>query len=118
MKTADPHSTAGARAPVTTADALRGRIDEGRAGDKVDFPDPAASPLGTDDEAAGTPPLPADVATAGRHELTRAPADAPADTGERAPTWLREGRGIPAWAWGLAVVLVVGGIVFAMLPMG
>jgi hypothetical protein len=27
-----------------------------RTGDKVDWPDPAMAPLGTDDEAAGTPP--------------------------------------------------------------
>lgn len=33
---------------------LRDRIDHGEAGDKVDFPDPAAAPLGTDEEAAGT----------------------------------------------------------------
>jgi hypothetical protein len=29
----------------------RGRIDKGRIGDKVAAPDPAASPLGTDEEA-------------------------------------------------------------------
>jgi hypothetical protein len=34
---------------------LRADIDRGRTGDKVDWPDPAAAPLGTDDEAAGTP---------------------------------------------------------------
>jgi hypothetical protein len=41
-----------------TTDRLRHDISRGRAGDKVDFPDPAAAPLGTDDEAAGTPPSP------------------------------------------------------------
>ena len=34
-------------------DQLRERIDRGETGDKVDFPDSAAAPLGTDDEAAG-----------------------------------------------------------------
>ncbi|WP_395014857.1 hypothetical protein [Dongia sp.] len=34
---------------------LREAIDRGATGDKVDFPDPAAAPLGTDDEAAGRP---------------------------------------------------------------
>jgi hypothetical protein len=38
------------------ADQLREQIDRGQTGDKVDFPDPAAAPLGTDDEAAGRPP--------------------------------------------------------------
>ncbi len=36
-----------------TADRLRHDIDEGEAGDKKGFPDVAASPLGTDDEASG-----------------------------------------------------------------
>ena len=36
-------------------DRLRQRIDNGRGEDKIDYPDPAAAPLGTDDEAAGTP---------------------------------------------------------------
>lgn len=47
------------RDPVATADAqrLRNRIDRGLTGDKVPATDPAAAPLGTDDEAAGTSPL-------------------------------------------------------------
>jgi hypothetical protein len=40
---------------VHTAERLRAEIDRGRTGDKIDFPDPAAAPLGGDDEAAGTP---------------------------------------------------------------
>lgn len=39
-----------------TADSLRQAIDSGRTGEKADWPDPAAAPLGTDDEAAGNPP--------------------------------------------------------------
>ena len=42
------------RAP--TSDEIRRRIDSGEAADKVDFPDPAAAPLGTDAEAGGAPP--------------------------------------------------------------
>jgi len=38
-----------------TVDRLRSDIDDGRTADKVRFPDPAAAPLGSDDEAAGTP---------------------------------------------------------------
>lgn len=34
---------------------LRDAIDHGRTRDKVNWPDPAAAPLGTDEEAAGTP---------------------------------------------------------------
>jgi hypothetical protein len=35
---------------------LRDDIDKGKTGDKVAWPDPAAAPLGTDDEAAGALP--------------------------------------------------------------
>jgi hypothetical protein len=48
-----------------TVDRLRNDIDSGRTGDKVPGPDPAAAPLGSDDEAAGKPPSRARV------ELTR-----------------------------------------------
>lgn len=44
----------GDRTPTT--DQLRSAIDSGRTGEKVNFPDPAAAPLGTDAEAAGEPP--------------------------------------------------------------
>ena len=51
------------------ASILRASIDSGRGRDKIAYPDPAAAPLGTDDEAAGTPATPERVATAMRHEL-------------------------------------------------
>lgn len=38
------------------AHRMRGGHDAGAYGDKVAAPDPALSPLGTDDEAAGTTP--------------------------------------------------------------
>ena len=52
-----------------TADRLRSDIDSAETGDKIDFPDPAMAPLGTDDEAAGTPPTREQVAMAARQEL-------------------------------------------------
>jgi len=60
-------SSPGHAAP--TAQELRDAIDSGLTGDKVAFPDPAASPLGTDDEAAGTSDSPPRVATAFRQEV-------------------------------------------------
>ncbi|AWK86577.1 hypothetical protein [Azospirillum thermophilum] len=56
--TPEPPNRTG-RDPSATADAqrLRHRIDQGLTGDKVPATDPAAAPLGTDDEAAGTSPL-------------------------------------------------------------
>ncbi|RUT29253.1 hypothetical protein EMQ25_14080 [Arsenicitalea aurantiaca] len=41
---------------VPTSDQLRDHIDKGGSSDKVAYPDPAAAPLGTDDEAAGKSP--------------------------------------------------------------
>jgi hypothetical protein len=51
---ATPHDT---RSPKRTAnpDRLRQSIDRGEGADKIDYPDPAAAPLGTDDEAGGHP---------------------------------------------------------------
>ncbi len=51
-------STPSERHSPKTSDKLRHAIDRGHGGDKVAYPDPAAAPLGTDDEAAGTPPSP------------------------------------------------------------
>lgn len=60
----------------TTAQ-LRDDIDSGRTGDKVGASDPAAAPLGTDEEAAGTPLSPADIEAA-RQAEARPAADRPA----------------------------------------
>ncbi len=62
-----PQSTTPAGTP--TVEELKGAIDSGRTGDKVAFPDPGAAPLGTDDEAAGTPDTADRVAIAMRQEL-------------------------------------------------
>jgi hypothetical protein len=55
----------------STVSQLRDDIDSGRTGDKIDWPDPAAVPLGTDEEAAGTPPDPSAVEMARTLELSR-----------------------------------------------
>jgi hypothetical protein len=56
-----------------TTDRLRHDIDHGRAGDKVDAADPAAAPLGTDDEAAGHSPSGQRVQAAFREEANVEP---------------------------------------------
>lgn len=43
-----------------TTDQIREAIDSGTTGEKVGMPDPAVAPLGTDAEAAGTPPTEAE----------------------------------------------------------
>ena len=60
---------------ANTAARLRHEIDSGKTGDKVDFPDPAAAPLGTDDEASGHPITPTQASMA-RHAEVR-PLSAP-----------------------------------------
>lgn len=54
---------------IPTAQELKGAIDSGKTGDKVASYDPGAAPLGTDDEAAGTPDTADRVALAMRQEL-------------------------------------------------
>lgn len=85
--------------PPATADAMRGSIDSGKAGDKVDFPDPAAAPLGTDAEAGGTPPTRAEVALDERRQVR--PAARWSDDGPTQRMALIGG-------WLLLMVLVLG----------
>ncbi|MFV3131334.1 hypothetical protein [Niveispirillum sp. KHB5.9] len=54
-RTPAERSTPTSDEPATTIDRHRIDIDRGVTGDKVPFPDPAAAPLGTDEEAGGSP---------------------------------------------------------------
>jgi len=47
-----------------TPGLLRGKIDVGRSRDKLPWPDLAAAPLGTDEEAAGAPAMHKEIAQA------------------------------------------------------
>ncbi|RDE08482.1 hypothetical protein [Pelagibacterium lacus] len=80
--------------PPETVEELRNRIDRGETGDKVDWPDPAASPLGTDDEAGGYPPT--------REELRLETQSASIAT-PQVSSW----RGVIAYAGIAAAVLIV-----------
>lgn len=77
-----------------TADALRHALDHGRGGDKVDFSDPAAAPLGTDDEAAGHPPTREQVRQAAAEELGPARSAEVPRPRRTIPSLQRDGRGI------------------------
>ena len=66
-----------ARQSGATTEQLRHDIDQGRTGDKVRFSDPAVAPLGTDEEAAGTPIDPQVIAQTREAEARMArPTDA------------------------------------------
>jgi hypothetical protein len=60
--------------PAATTDRLRHDIDSGHTGDKVSNSDPAAAPLGTDDEAAGNPASSEEIEKARQSELRDKPA--------------------------------------------
>ncbi|HEY9213937.1 MAG TPA: hypothetical protein VIQ29_13955 [Ancylobacter sp.] len=68
---------------MPTAERLREDIDRGLTGDKVPFRDPAAAPLGTDDEAAGMPPTAEEVELARATEMGGDARNGPVVTDER-----------------------------------
>jgi len=74
-KSAQPPAEPSREAPANPAQ-LQAAIDAGATGDKAAALDPAAAPLGTDEEAAGTPPGPWEVRQAHAAEQSRAAHDA------------------------------------------
>lgn len=86
---------------------LKKDIDQGLTGDKVSYPDPAASPLGTDDEAAGTPVTRTQLDMARRTERAQGAQAGPRDVDfGAAPS--KTGRGtIVMLAAGAAIVLLL-----------
>ncbi len=88
----------------STTAQLKDDIDSGRTGDKVRHFDPAAAALGTDDEAAGTPPSGAAVARERRQE---------GELGEEAETGARRQR--VAWLLAFLLLLIILGAAFTML---
>lgn len=84
-------------------DQLRDDIDRGRTGEKVRFPDPAAAPLGTDDEAAGSRPDPGTVAAVRRDERARA------------DRMRARGSNLQAWIWVILAAAAIGLIAILLL---
>jgi hypothetical protein len=82
---------------MATVDQLRADIDSHRTRDKVAASDPAAAPLGTDEEAAGTP------LSSKAIELARAE-----EVGGVTPT--REGS-MAVWSFLLIIVVMACAIV-------
>ena len=88
---------------MANVDQLRHDIDTGRTGDKVAAPDPAAVPLGTDDEAAGATIDPRAVAALREMELrlgaqTRQSLRTPIGSRNDAISWLLTGAFASAFA--------------------
>ena len=93
-------------APVSsersTTAQLKAEIDSGRTGDKIPAHDPGLSPLGTDDEAAGTP------ADASRVSLAREEETRPR---RRRASRMQTGHGANRWVmpayYGVMVVVAL-----------
>lgn len=79
---------------MPAVDKLRSDIDRGRTGDKVPGSDPATAPLGTDEEAAGTPITAEQVELARSREIV----DKPRTT---------EDGGAPQYLFILALIIVI-----------
>ena len=88
---------------------LKGDIDSGRTGDKIAFPDPGLSPLGTDDEAAGRPASAERVALARRQEAL---IGALAKKDDPSP---QRGRYIPVLIMAVVVVIIAATAVAAVM---
>jgi hypothetical protein len=91
------------RTPATNASELRAAIDSGQTKDKVAWPDPAAAPLGTDDEAGGTPVRAGPVA-GGIAKGARYPEAKP-----------RSGPGPAVWPMVIVSLVVIAAIGWAWL---
>lgn len=91
-----------APAPHITGESVRNATDAGLTGDKIPYPDPAASPLGTDSEAAGERPSPADVPPPGK-----APIPEGQTKGHELPARTTVGIGVVSALAAAAVALVL-----------
>jgi hypothetical protein len=90
--------------PIETTEQLRIAIDQGKAGDKVDVTDPAAAPLGTDDEAGGTPNSTAQVRMAAAYEVQAHPSSKRQRTSGLGAAWWLIGYTLVT---GVAIVTIV-----------
>ncbi len=84
-----------AERPKDNVDRFRKDIDRGKAGDKTDYPDPAAAPLGTDDEAGGHPATEEELRIAREAEFRPRPSER-----DRAAPAVDRSRGRPTSAEG------------------
>lgn len=64
------------RTDPPTVERFRADIDQGRTGEKVDYSDPAAAPLGADTEAANAPVTPEQRAMEARARAEQGPTPA------------------------------------------
>ena len=90
--------------PIENPDQLRIAIDQGHGADKVDATDPAAAPLGTDDEAGGSPIDRSQVRLAAAYEIRTRPQQARQRRGGLGHAWWLIGFAV---LMGLSIVVLV-----------
>ena len=90
-----------------TPGLLRGKIDVGRSRDKLPWPDVAAAPLGTDEEAAGARAMHKEIAQA--RGTGHAFAAQPSWTFAAQPSWTST-----CWFFVVVIVLIGASFVFAL----
>jgi hypothetical protein len=88
-------------------DQYRHETDAGRFGDKVAVGDPAAAPLGTDEEAGGNSTPPDVVAATAAHQASIARGE-PATRAREASTLTPTRRNRTAVGWLLLLVALLG----------
>lgn len=101
-----------------TASRLRRDLDSGRGNDKVDYPDPATAPLGTDDEAAGTPITPEQAEMARDQEIRHSARAAPPpdQRPSKTPAIAQSEPGMGRWVM-KAIVLAIGLVVIFIIAL-
>lgn len=105
-----------------TAQHRQDQVDVDKTGNTVRQPDPAASPLGTDEEAAGTPVHPRFIEPTLQSETTRDPArHRTADTSDASSGAMdtgpapRSGRYRVTAYLGIAAVLAAAALLIGMM---
>ncbi len=107
--TGTPFKVVKGKTTIETTEQLRIAIDRGHGGDKVDAVDPAAAPLGTDDEAGGSPNTIAQVRLAAQHEIHARPSQSEQQTTGLGHAW---------WLVGLIALLAVAIILIGLYTGG
>ena len=109
-----PPAGDGARAVAgaPTSDQLRHAIDAGGAADKKGAADPAAAPLGADDEAAGASPAPAQRAAAWSQEVEGRKGGTPAERGGHPISAPPPGSRTVHWPWPWMIAMGVITVLF------
>jgi len=96
-----------------TSEQLRHAIDRGQTGSKVPHPDPSAAPLGTDDEAGGTPTDPGLMHEVLQRETRNAGAHGGVGASANSAISNRSGFRYPL-AWVVVIVVVAVMVVVAL----